>query len=100
MMFNFNQETVVSYRYTTFCINPTQRLRSLKEAVKFVNTRGFVYFWPIKGVILPSLWVATAGDRPVPNDHDDPGQITWRWKDDALDKKVWYYAKILRRKAT
>jgi hypothetical protein len=44
--------------------------------------------------------VATAGDRPVPNEHNDPGQITWRWKDEALGKKIWYYGKILRRKAT
>jgi hypothetical protein len=36
----------------------------------------------------------------VPNDHDDPGQITWRWKDDKLGKNIWYYGKILRRKAT
>ena len=32
--------------------------------------------------------------------HDDPGHITWGWKDDALDKKIWYYGKILRGKAT
>jgi uncharacterized protein YcaQ len=41
-----------------------------------------------------------AGDRPVPNNHDDPGHITWRWKDDLLGKKKWFYAKILRRKST
>ncbi|HSO11878.1 MAG TPA: crosslink repair DNA glycosylase YcaQ family protein, partial [Anaerolineales bacterium] len=38
--------------------------------------------------------------RPVADKHDDPGHITWKWKDDALDKKIWYYAKVLRRKAT
>ncbi len=49
---------------------------------------------------MPSLWTAVAGDRPVPNEHDDPGHVTWAWKDDALPKRLWYYAKILRRKAT
>ncbi len=49
---------------------------------------------------MPSLWTAVAGDRPVADKHDDPGHITWRWKDGALDKKIWYYAKILRKKAT
>jgi hypothetical protein len=24
----------------------------------------------------------------------------WRWKDDALPKRIWHYAKVLRRKAT
>jgi len=36
----------------------------------------------------------------VADDHDDPGHVTWGWKDDALPMKIWYYGKILRRKAT
>ena len=59
-----------------------------------------MFFWPIKGIDLPSLWTAVAGDRPVPDKHDDPGHVTWGWKDDALPKRIWYYAKVLRRKAT
>jgi hypothetical protein len=81
-------------------LSPTKRLASASDALRFVNERGFVYFWPIKGIDLPSLWVATAGDRPVADKHDDPGHITWGWKDGALDKRVWYYGKILRRKGT
>ena len=49
---------------------------------------------------MPSLWATVAGERPVADKHDDPGHITWGWKDGALDKKIWYYAKILRKKAT
>jgi len=49
---------------------------------------------------MPNLWTAVAGDRPVADKHDDPGHITWRWKDNSLDKKIWYYAKVLRKKAT
>ena len=49
---------------------------------------------------MPNLWTAVAGDRPVADKHDDPAHITWGWKDGALDKKVWYYGKILRKKAT
>ena len=36
----------------------------------------------------------------MPNEHDDPGMVTWGWKDDLLGKHIWYYGKILRRKAT
>jgi hypothetical protein len=68
--------------------------------LRFVNERGFIHFWPIKGIDLPSLWTAAAGDRPVADEHDDPGHVTWGWKDEALDKRIWYYGKILRRKAT
>jgi len=89
-----------AHRKATFNLSPRQRISSLSQALKFVNSRGFIYFWPIKGIDLPSLWTAVAGDRPVADKHDDPGHITWGWKDDALDKKIWYYAKILRGKAT
>jgi len=87
-------------RARTFGLAPAKRLASASQAARFVNARGFVYFWPIKGIDLPSLWTAVAGDRPVADEHDDAGHVTWGWKDNALGKKIWYYAKILRRKAT
>jgi len=89
-----------SYRARTFRLPPSPRVASPKAALEYVNTRGFIYFWPIKGIDLPSLWTAVAGDRVVADKHDDPGHVTWRWKDNALGKKRWYYAKILRKKAT
>lgn len=89
-----------AHRARTFNLSPYKALTSPTQALDFVNERGFIYFWPIKGIDFPSLWTAVAGDRPVPNQHDDPGHVTWGWKDNALDKRIWYYAKVLRRKAT
>jgi len=89
-----------THRTRTFNLPPSKRLSSPTQAKNFVNKRGFVYFWPIKGIDMPSLWTAVAGDRPVADKHDDPGHITWGWKDNSLDKKIWYYGKILRKKAT
>jgi hypothetical protein len=89
-----------SHRVKTFRLPPAPRVTSPKSAREFVDSRGFIYFWPIKGIDLPSLWTAVAGNRVVADKHDDPGHITWGWKDNALGKKVWYYAKILRKKAT
>jgi hypothetical protein len=89
-----------AYREHTFRSVPKRRIGTREEAIDFVNERGFVYFWPITGILLPSLWVAVAGDRPVPNDHDDPAHITWDWKDSLLGSDRWYYAKILRKKGT
>src|SRR5688572_16294056 len=89
-----------SHRARTFRLPPSPRVASPKAALDFVNARGFVYFWPIKGIDLPNLWTAVAGNRVVADKHDDPGHITWGWKDNALGKKLWYYAKILRKKAT
>jgi uncharacterized protein YcaQ len=89
-----------AYRARTFRTAPGLRLTSLRQAESFVRERGFVHFWPIDGVDLPSLWQAVAGDRPVPAEHDDPAHVTWRWKDYMLDKRRWYYAKILRGRST
>lgn len=88
------------YRSKTFNLPPARPLSSPSAARDFVNARGFIYFWPIKGIDLPSLWTAVAGDRAVADAHDDPAHITWGWKDNALDKKIWYYGKVLRHKAT
>jgi hypothetical protein len=89
-----------AHRTLTFNLPPRKRISSPAQALAFVNARGFIYFWPIKGIDLPSLWASVAGDRPVADKHDDPGHITWGWKDNALDKKIWYYGKVLRGKAT
>lgn len=97
---NLNLKKLDSYRARTFRLPPAPRVTSPKAALQYVNERGFIYFWPIKGIDLPSLWVAVAGNRVVADKHDDPGHITWGWKDNALGKKMWYYAKILRGKAT
>jgi hypothetical protein len=89
-----------AHRVQTFHLPPAKPLSSPSRALTFVNQRGFVFFWPIKGIDLPSLWTAVAGERPVADKHDDPGHVTWGWKDNALPKRIWYYGKILRRKAT
>ena len=89
-----------AHRARTFRLPPSPRVNSPKAALEFINARGFIYFWPIKGIDMPSLWTAVAGNRVVADKHDDPGHITWGWKDRALGKKTWYYAKILRKKAT
>ncbi len=94
------EQAIKEYRSFTFHTRPGSRLSSLEEAVRFFNQSGFVFFWPVKGIDLPSLWVATAGDRPVPDVHDDPGQITWDWKDSLLGKKRVYYSRTLRRRNT
>lgn len=95
-----NLTRLKTHRARTFNLPPAKPLSTPAQALRFVDARGFIYFWPIKGIDLPSLWTAVAGDRPVADEHDDPGHVTWGWKDNALDKKIWYYGKILRRKAT
>jgi hypothetical protein len=91
---------IEAFRQVSYRTSTGNRIKSKDQAIQFVNKRGFIYFWPIKDALLPSLWVAVAGDRPVANAHDDPGHVTWGWKDSLLGTKRWYYAKVLRKKAT
>ena len=100
LMPSIDLKKLETYRARTFRLPPSPRVTSPKAALDFINARGFIYFWPIKGIDMPSLWTAVAGNRVVADKHDDPGHITWGWKDRALGKKTWYYAKILRKKAT
>lgn len=95
-----SQKIIQAYRAITYRLLPEHRVKTLDQAIEFVNQRGFIYFWPIRDTTLPSLWAAVAGDRPVADQHDDPGHITWGWKDSLLGTRKWYYAKILRKKAT
>lgn len=99
-MNSFSVQQLNKFRLGTFRSLPGNRIASPAEAVKYVNQRGFIFFWPVKGIVLPSLWVAFTGDRPVPDEHDDPGHKIWGWKDDSLDKGYWYYSKLLRKRAT
>lgn len=93
-----SSDRLQAYRARTFYSAHDLRLTSLKQAAAFVNQRGFVFFWPNKAFPFPSLWAAAAGDRPVPDAHDDPGHITWSWKDNALGKRLWYYGRVLRQR--
>jgi hypothetical protein len=81
---------------------PERRIKSPQAALKFVDDVGFCHFWPNKGTELPNLFQAIAGCvRQMPREHDDPDIDTcWRWKDDALGQRQWYYGKLLGRRAT
>lgn len=78
------------------------RVTTPAQAVEFVNDVGFCFLFPIKGIEMPSLWDAIAG-RIVPTSSSHSGyeiERTWGWKDESLDKKWWYYGKLIRSKAT
>ena len=62
-------KTLTAYRDQTFRLQAERRLQTADDAVAFVAERGFVFFWPIRGMLFPSLWTAVAGNRPVANDH-------------------------------
>jgi hypothetical protein len=95
-------EDVLRQREYRYRRTPKRRIQTIEEARAFVEEMGFCFFWPIKDIEMPNLFHAIAGRvRPVPMEHDDPDiSKCWGWKDHSLDKKWWYYGKLLRRRAT
>jgi hypothetical protein len=91
------QQREFNYRRT-----PERRVQTVEGARAFVEEVGFCHFWPIKGTEMPNLFHAIAGRvRSVPSEHGDPDiSRCWGWKDQSLDKKWWYYGKLLKRRAT
>jgi hypothetical protein len=96
---NLTPARLRAYRAQTYRLSPGLRLRTPRQALAFVEERGFVFFWAIQGIDLPSLWTAVAGNRRVASEHDDPGHVTWGWKDSLLGQRRWFYAKLLRGKS-
>ena len=101
-MTTLTRDEIERQREFNYRCTPERRVRTIEQARAFVEEVGLCHFWPIKGVEMPNLFHAIAGRvRPVPMEHDDPDiSKCWGWKDHALDKKWWYYGKLLRRRAT
>ena len=93
-----SKHALSEYRKHTFRLVPGTHLTSMDEAVDYINQRGMIFFWPYKGIEFPSLWSAVAGNRPVADAHDDPGHVTWGWKDTLLGKKRVFYGRILKKR--
>ena len=95
-------EEIERQREFNYRRTPERRVQTVEEARAFVEEIGFCHFWPIKDIEMPNLFHAIAGRvRDVPNEHGDPDiSKCWGWKDSSLDKKWWYYGKLLRRRAT
>lgn len=78
------------------------RVTTTEQARTFVNDVGFCFLFPIQDIEMPSLWDAIAGrvKKTSASHHGYEIERTWGWKDQSLDKKWWYYGKLIRSKAT
>jgi hypothetical protein len=78
------------------------RLKNAEAIRAFVDARQISMLFPINGIVLPNVYQAVAGfAKEMTAKHDDPAiSLTWNTKDQSLDKRWWFYAKLLRGKAT
>lgn len=94
--------SVLQVRNRTYHRLPGLRLRTPAEARRFVREVGFCLFWPTRGLEAPTLLHAIAGRAVALGagyDHPAIGR-SWNWKDEALDKRWWYYGRLLHGRAT
>jgi hypothetical protein len=101
-MQTLTKHDVIDRREARYRRRMNLRVTTKEQAVEFVNDVGFAFLFPIQGVEMPSLWDAIAGRKmPTTNKHSGYEiERTWGWKDESLDKRVWFYGKVLRHKAT
>src|SRR5512136_3061598 len=98
---NLTKRDVLEARQARYRRRMNLRVTTPEEAKAFVDEVGYCLLFPSQ-VELPSLWDAIAG-RVVKTYSSHSGyeiERTWGWKDDSLNKKRWYYGKLLRHKAT
>ena len=81
---------------------PGLRLRNADDIRKFVDDVGICLLFAAKGIEIPSVFQAVAGfEKDLTPKHDDSTiSLTWNTKDQSLDKRWWYYSKLLKGKAT
>ena len=69
-------------------------VNSEEEALNFINKYGFVTLFPIRRIVFPNLYQATAGNRGKKFDK------AWKWADDLAMKKLIHYGKLARKQVT
>jgi hypothetical protein len=94
-------ESIAEQREYNYRRTLPRRLRTVEDARAFVQETGFCLFAACNGVEMPNFFHAIAGrTREVPDEHHDPDVGKWwGWKDDSLDKRWWYYGKLIRKRA-
>jgi hypothetical protein len=81
---------------------PARRLRSAKEAARFVDDVGFALLFPTDRPTAPSLWEAVAGPEAAPFAHGmGPAEsMVWTWKDLLPEAGLAWYGRFLHQRAS
>ena len=81
-----------------------RRVRTLAEAVKYIDATGYCTLFPVNNVPLPSLYYAVTR-RNIQNIQeefvwDKLTEMVWRWKDELPHRRRAFYAKYFRGRGT
>ena len=74
-----------------------RRVRTAREAVKYIDATGYCMLYPVANVPLPSLYYAVRRRNPqVGFVWDKYSVMLWRWKDELPRRRRAFYAKYFR----
>lgn len=102
MTSEYTLDEIEALRDVRYHRTPELRAHTEEQALGFVNEVGFCLLFGEKGVAIPTLWSAICGSRravPRSNRDADIGR-TWGWKDSLPSRRLVYYGKLLRDRAT
>jgi hypothetical protein len=97
-----SQKSIEDLRDDRYRRKHALRLTNEDDIRAFVNEVGLCMLFPVNGVELPNVYQGVAGSkREVSVSQRDPViGLTWNTKDKSLDKRWWYYGKLVKGKAT
>lgn len=75
-----------------------RRVRTVADAVRFIDAVGYCLLFPMERLPLPSLYYAVA--QRVPVTWDRYTEKIWRWKDELGLKRHAFYAKYFKARGT
>ncbi len=85
-------------RRQTYEISWPRRVSTPSEAARFIDHTGFCVFFPLKNVPLPSLYYAVVKRQPT--SWDKYARLVWKWKDELPKRRLAFYAKCFKGRAT
>jgi len=93
-------EKIELLRDNTFRRTPKLQVRTINDALNFVNSIGFCFAFKSRNSELPCLWHAACGERnpvyPLHTHHDPYIGLVWEAKDVLPGGKKIYYGKALK----
>jgi hypothetical protein len=91
---------IINIRRPHYRQHPDLKVKTRKEAVRFINDVGIALLFPGDNVPFPDLWSAINGEeRKIPKHHHDWALgKTWDWKDQIPSHKEAWYGKLVRGK--
>lgn len=75
-----------------------KKVRTLRDAARFIDGMGFCMMFPIQRVALPSLYYAVRRGKKFAWDAEI--EKLWSWKDELPRRKLAFYAKYFKTRGT